>query len=425
MCAGNCQGCNDCTPVVLKGNPGRTGPPGPTPTFTVTATPLAAGEDPTIVQGGTALNPTLNFGIPAGATGATGSNGTDGDDATELFTTLTASFTQPSLNTSVTIQVGDSSWMQPGAWLYIRGGGYYLIASVPSATSVQIANPGSNTISTGVGWPTGVPGNATAGSTVNVVVGSLAAVQVIHAAVPGLAPEQGDPGPEGPVGLSPDMRVVYTVPSTAPVSDDLRFVFFANAAPPTPATSFVPYAWNGSSWVAGPNIAGQGGTKTFSGSADPDVTPPSGSNINDYYWRNQGSSVVLYERTGTTTWTVRATLALGAVTQTISHTSPGTVALDLANFSQSIGADKDITLNWDDTNNSEQGEWTVVLENVDGGSNIDLDFTAARWEYDPALTAFASLPISLAPADVVVIEFKKNVRSGLYVITNYFAPTAL
>jgi hypothetical protein len=116
---------------------------------------------------------------------------------------------------------------------------------------------------------------------------------------------------------------------------------------------------------------------------------------------------------------------LGAVTQTISHTSPGTVALDLANFSQSIGADKDITLNWDDTNNSEQGEWTVVLENVDGGSNIDLDFTAARWEYDPALTAFASLPISLAPADVVVIEFKKNVRSGLYVITNYFAPTAL
>ena len=420
MCAGNCNGCDGCSPVVLRGQRGFQGLPGQTPDIEIQVQGLPAGNSPTVAESGTLLNPVFTIGIPAGATGPAGNNGADGQDATNLFTNL-VSFNAPGLDVTNIATVGDTSWMVVGGWVYIRGGGYFRIAAINSATEVQLANPGPNALGAGIGWPTGVPGNS-----ISAAVASLGTPnQVIQAAVPGLPGEEGDTGPAGPSAPPNEISVVYTVPTAAPVSPEQAFVFVANAAPPTPATSFRPYTWNGSAWVAGPNIAGQGGTKTFSGSADPNVTPPSGSNINDFYWRNQGSSVVLYERTGTTTWTVRATLTLGAVTQTTNNSSPGTVALDLASFSHEVTSDKNITLNWDDTNNSEQGEWTVVLENVDGGSNIDLDFTAARWEYDPALTPLASLPISLAPGAIRVIEFKKNVRSGLYVITNYFAPSAL
>lgn len=61
-----------------KGDTGATGATGATPQITVQVQGLAAGSQPTVSQTGTAENPTITLGIPAGATGATGATGQRG-----------------------------------------------------------------------------------------------------------------------------------------------------------------------------------------------------------------------------------------------------------------------------------------------------------------------------------------------------------
>ena len=61
-----------------KGPQGATGATGATPQITVQVQGLAAGSQPTVSQTGTAENPTITLGIPAGATGAQGQTGPQG-----------------------------------------------------------------------------------------------------------------------------------------------------------------------------------------------------------------------------------------------------------------------------------------------------------------------------------------------------------
>ena len=61
-----------------KGDTGATGATGATPQITVQVQGLAAGSVPTVSQTGTAENPTITLGIPAGATGAQGQTGPQG-----------------------------------------------------------------------------------------------------------------------------------------------------------------------------------------------------------------------------------------------------------------------------------------------------------------------------------------------------------
>src|SRR5262249_59230486 len=77
-------------------------------------------------------------GIP-GPTGATGAPGTNGVNA---FTTTTSSYTQPAPGTDVTVSVGDTSWMGIGQVLFIPTGGFYVISSIPDATTVVLTNLG-------------------------------------------------------------------------------------------------------------------------------------------------------------------------------------------------------------------------------------------------------------------------------------------
>ena len=62
----------------IQGEKGDTGATGATPQITVQVQGLAAGSQPTVSQTGTAENPTITLGIPAGATGAQGQTGPQG-----------------------------------------------------------------------------------------------------------------------------------------------------------------------------------------------------------------------------------------------------------------------------------------------------------------------------------------------------------
>lgn len=103
-------------------------------------------------SGNAAPGTLINSGVkvsPSGLTGEAGSNA--------LVTQLAASFTQPAINSSVTITVQDTSFLSAGAYIYIPGGGFYIITTIVNSTSLTITN-------------LGVVGNTTPGATVNSLV---------------------------------------------------------------------------------------------------------------------------------------------------------------------------------------------------------------------------------------------------------------
>ena len=62
----------------IQGEPGKDGAPGVTPIITFHVKTLAAGEDATIEQSGSAEAPSVTIGVPRGADGTNGQNGSDG-----------------------------------------------------------------------------------------------------------------------------------------------------------------------------------------------------------------------------------------------------------------------------------------------------------------------------------------------------------
>lgn len=80
---------------------------------------------------------------PTGATGATGATGPQGPTGS-VKTTLTSSFTQPSIGSTVSASVVDTSQMWSGQYLYVDTGGYYKVSSITNATTVVLTNLGDS-----------------------------------------------------------------------------------------------------------------------------------------------------------------------------------------------------------------------------------------------------------------------------------------
>lgn len=62
----------------IQGEPGKDGAPGVTPVISFHVKTLAAGEDATVEQSGSAEAPSVTIGVPRGADGTNGQNGSDG-----------------------------------------------------------------------------------------------------------------------------------------------------------------------------------------------------------------------------------------------------------------------------------------------------------------------------------------------------------
>lgn len=75
---------------------------------------------------------------PQGSQGFNGINGTNGINGINAFTTLTAPFPQPALQSNVTISVQNSSWVALGQSIYISQAGYYKVIGIPSSTSITV-----------------------------------------------------------------------------------------------------------------------------------------------------------------------------------------------------------------------------------------------------------------------------------------------
>ncbi len=130
---------------------------------------------------------------PKGEPGADGSDGTNGVNA---FTTIAnyAPALQPVMPTelaNVTLNVGNSTWMQIGQVVYVQQRGYLEVQSKPSDTSVILKNLEDST--TGV-----YAGNSAAGTSFTALLGvSPGGVQ--GASTPGPGIYSGVGSPEGVV----------------------------------------------------------------------------------------------------------------------------------------------------------------------------------------------------------------------------------
>jgi len=450
MCAGNCSGKCGCAPQSKVQPPVRC-EPAPLPEISFNVVMLAAGSAPTVIISGVPPIYNVTLGLPYAFSPVFGDNvsvtmappgtpasGTidnadplnpilqltlpsaqDGADGVSPFTGLTLPFTQPAAGAMVTIEADDVTWMSLGSWVYVSGGGHYVVASNPfGSTQIILRNPGAaDLLPFWGGVLTSVPTNAAPGAT---ITPSGSDSQVMPSGVPGPV------GPDGSAGLAALVPVTYAIPVDPPISDAYKTVFYFNAPPPTVATVAQVYVYDDiDGWVGGPNFAGVGGVQAFSGTADPNLTPPSGSNIGDLYFRTAGASYTMYQRANVSTWNIiwGPIPALGAQTLDIDHTAaPGTEDLDTAYFSYLITAAKNLELDHDDTNYTGQGSWIVQINNTDS-SDIDLTFASGRWEQDPALTI--TVPYPVPNGGNTFIEFRRNMVSGMYVVTNIFDSATL
>ena len=400
--------CNSCSSSpcqcealqIQRGPRGFTGQTGPAPVITAEVETLAAGSDATVNFTGGAGVYNMLLGIPVGATGPQGPAGANGTNGI-AFTTLTAAFTQPALGNLETITVGSTAFMQLDQPIYIAQGGTYIAASnALSATQIIVRNPGALD-----GYPLGVVGQTAPGATVP-VSGSLS--QVTVGGRPGRDGTNGTPGPQGVPGPASIVTLTTTIPTLPPAPGGELVAYTDSLVTPT---IFQFYFYSGGSWRAGPNIMGTPGTLTVSTGGNPNTTLPTGP-IGTFAYRTDVPS--LWLKTGAVTWVLLFTFTptfaqVAAVTSGLidsatvytnrivgytplvdTHTSPGVYILDLAYQGIEISADKDLELNWDDTNYSDYGQWTVTIENVDA-SPINLTYTAARWFKKTGLTLPATL----------------------------------
>lgn len=438
MCAGNCSGRCGCAPQ-SKVQPPLRSLPAPIPEITWSVLQLPAGSTPTVVVSGVPPVYHVQIGFPGAFSPTFGTNVTvnmipngdpasgtidntdplnpiltlnipsplDGQDGVSPFTELTASFVQPAAGSTVTITVADTSWMSLGSWIYIaNGGGHYVVASNPlSATQILVTNPGAAQLSP-FGWvATSIPTNGAPGAT---ITSSGFDNQVQPSGPPGTI------GETGASGLTPQVSIVYTVPVSAPVDAAHNLVLYFNAAPPSIPTIGRFYEWNGSSWDGGPNFVAAGGTITYSGNSNPNTSPPSGAKLLDLYIQFTGTDAVYWQLTSPSTWTTIGTVSLmGATTVEETHTVAGTLTLPAENFSYLVDANKDIDLDFDDTNYAGQGTWTVVIYNSDASS---IDFTAGTL----STSGIPTLPLTIPTlTNAVVVVRKAGSTAGSLPLTRY------
>jgi len=337
-------------------------------------------------------------------------DGDPGTDGISPFTSLDASFLMPNVDTSVIITVGDTSWMTDGMWVTVSGagnpslpllytGGWLVVSAVLSPTSVTLLNPGAEW-----GFPTGIPTNRTPGTT------------ILSFGTPNQIVVSGPPGPEsepGTSGLTPEIEIVYIVPVSPPVSAAYNLKLYFDVAPPGIPTIAQFYSWDGASWLAGPNFASTGGTLWFTGTADPNVAPPSGSKLLDFYIQFTGTNAVYYQRTAPSTWTIVGTVALlGTTTSVDTHTGGGAYTFDAAVFSFVIDTDSDIDLFADTTNYDGAGTWLFSIFNSDASPH---DLSAGGL----SVSGIPTLPLTIGAGETANVVLRRFTPDGI-VFSNKF-----
>ena len=75
---------------------------------------------------------------PAGPIGPQGAGGA----GLNAYTTLAANFTQPAVGSSVNANVVNSSWVPVSQILFVQGGGWYQVSTVPDLTHITLINLG-------------------------------------------------------------------------------------------------------------------------------------------------------------------------------------------------------------------------------------------------------------------------------------------
>ena len=83
-----------------------------------------------------------NIVVTPGPTGPAGADGANGTNGTNAYTTTTAGFTVPAVSSTVTVSVGDTSWLGTGQILYIEDAGYYDVQVITDGTTVVLGNLG-------------------------------------------------------------------------------------------------------------------------------------------------------------------------------------------------------------------------------------------------------------------------------------------
>lgn len=426
MCASNCN-CQDCAPDIKPGERGPQGEPGPAPVLSASLTILPPDAAPTVNITGVPPVQNLAFGLPVPAP-IPGPAGANGQDATELYTTLLSSFVQPGLDTSVNgVVVGDASFISPGMWIWIRGGGFYRVANVNTVTNtLQLANPGPNFLGSGVGWAGGIPGNTPVGNTVTPDASPFAPTQVIIGAIPGLP---GATGPAGPTTTPPDFFIVTTttIPTTAPAPGGELRLYYDDLVTPTVTRL---YAWNGTTWNASPNIIGAQGTIWQTTGGDPNSTLPSGP-IGTFVLRTDVLSI--YQRTSVSVWTLIGSLtptfdqvwtaSSGLTTRPVymtpdleTHVAAGVFTIDLTRVLTVVDVQDDIELDYSTLSN--YSEWWVELENTTGGS-VALTYAAGKWEKNTGVTE----PSSIGAGDRLILHIIAS--KGSLLITEFITPASI
>lgn len=418
---------SDCgcdTLDVPLGPRGLAGPPGITPRLIFSVATLPAGSSATVSQTGGPASYDIILGIPAGATGA-GNPGINGTNGLNAFTTLTAAFTQPALSGIATISVVDNSWVEPDQWIYIPGGGYYIVVTPVGSTTIQIRNPGP-----AQGFPSGVTGNASPATNIG---GN--GTGVTPGGIPGNAGATGETGENGDTGADAELLVVNTVPVSAPAPGRSTVVVTDSATTPT---FTVLYTWNGSAWAQTANIQGAAGSQIINTPGDPNVTLP-GGDLGDYAVRTDVPS--MYVKTGVSTWTSVVSLTptfeqvatesggdfgtvpgytqaiIGFEDQTYNHNSVGTFTFDNAVQSSVVLADKDIELDWDDTGYTENGNWLWQITNTDA-SPINVTYATGQFAKDTGLSLPSTLAASATQVYHLVRQGSRMLITNTYVSVN-------
>lgn len=109
-------------------------------TTIVNATTLSVTNLP--YPGNASSGATISSGSKVSPAGLIGPQGAGGPGL-NAFTTLSANFTQPAVNASVTVNVGTTAWMAVGQGVFIQGGGYYSVNSIADLTHAVLLNLGS------------------------------------------------------------------------------------------------------------------------------------------------------------------------------------------------------------------------------------------------------------------------------------------
>lgn len=428
MCGCTSTPCGCETPNIPRGPRGFAGPAGPAPNIEIGLVTTGAPGSPAAASiTGTSPNLTLNLTIPEGDTGPVGPAGTNGTNGIPAYTNLVLGFTQPAIGsaTASPVEVGTTAWMAQGEWVYVGAGGYYVVQTIHSPTTVTLRNPGAAD-----GFATGVPGNAGVGLLVGV---TGAAAQVTPGGRPGTNGSTGPTGPTGNPGQDAFIQVVNTIPVAAPPPGEEFKIYTDSSTNPTVITG---YSWNGVSWVATANLTPVAGSQIYQTVG----VPLAGLGKNGDWAFDSGTLAVYYKSAGT--WTnpfnlsatftqvatassgnmgtvpVRTPRIVGFDPTTATISSPITYTMDLQYQGFSIEADKNIVIDWDDTNFTYSGLWELQVKNTDGGSPITLTLAAGKFAENASLALTTT--ISLASLATRVFILRKNAAGDRLIIENTY-----